>query len=56
MDKFIGLYNEYGWSRLALRVLTSNGNKNIFMQLEQISLAEMKMKACGYFGNQGTTL
>ena len=52
MDHFIGLYRKYGWSRLELRVATSNGNKNIFWQVEKISLSEWEMQVWGYFGTQ----
>ena len=53
MEKFLSLYEKYGWPCLTFRSLTENGDKNILRKLDHISLADMKIQAWGYFGAQG---
>ena len=53
LDHSIGLANNYCWARLKFRVVTENWIKNIFRKVDQITLAEIKMKVRGYFVTQG---
>ena len=50
---FLSVANKYGWRSLFLMVDTSAGAKNIFWQVEQIHIADIRHQEHGYFGLMG---
>ena len=53
VNYFLSLSKKYGWGRLAFMLGTASGANNIFREVEQIQLEEIKNQTHGYFGLTG---